>query len=216
METIRFGADEAGKGPVMGPMVVCAVRADINILPTGIDDSKKLTPSKRRGLHKSLINMDSLEYATVHVTAKQIDESEKNMTELGTDAFISALNMVIEEGNGGAIDTAHSNPDEFKRTVESQLNKSVHLKCEHGADEKFPMVGAASIIAKVERDKRMAEINDEFEMPVGSGYPSDSTTITFLENYIRNHNELPQYTRKSWSTAENIIEEYNQQSLDDF
>lgn len=216
MQTIRFGVDEAGKGPVLGPMVVCAAKGDVNTLPTGIDDSKKLSPSKRRGLFESLTDMESFEYAVVYVSAETIDQSDKNMTELGTDAFIEALNEIIEDGIGGAIDTAHSDPEEFKRTVESRLTETVHLTCEHGADEKFPMVGAASIIAKVERDRRMAEIGDEFEENVGSGYPSDSTTRAFLKEYVSKHNSLPQYTRKSWSTAEDIMAEHAQQSLDDF
>jgi len=91
----------------------------------------------------------------------------------------------------------------------------LHLISEHKADDKFLIVGAASIVAKVTRDQLVAELSDTFG-PVGSGYPSDPVTIQFLEGYIREHGCPPSCARRTWKTVGEILTRVSQQGLVDF
>lgn len=86
---------------------------------------------------------------------------------------------------------------------------------EHRADDKFLIVGAASIVAKVTRDRLVDELSKEFGN-LGSGYPSDPVTIRFLEEYIREHGCPPSCARRTWKTVDEIIARISQQSLADF
>ncbi len=76
--------------------------------------------------------------------------------------------------------------------------------CEHKADVNYPVVSAASIIAKTVRDSIIAEIQEEFGVPIGSGYPHDEITRKFLEKWIRKNGDFPPHTRRSWRTAKEI------------
>ena len=85
-------------------------------------------------------------------------------------------------------------------------------------DSLFPAAAAASIVAKVERDREVETIEREAGVPVGSGYPSDPVTIGYLEEYLRVHRDLPPHTRRSWETARRMLDaiRYERPSLEDF
>jgi ribonuclease HII len=74
---------------------------------------------------------------------------------------------------------------------------------EHKADRNFAVVSAASIIAKVERDREIAELAKTLGF-FGSGYPSDPRTVKFLEKCCQDLEEYPEYVRKSWRPARKI------------
>src|SRR5207253_5468086 len=98
----------------------------------------------------------------------------------------------------------------------AKSSRSTWRSCQHNADELFPVVSAASILAKVCRDRQMRTIEDEIGMHIGSGYASDADTIAFLETWIRTHGSLPPHTRASWDTARRLLAEARNHKLADF
>lgn len=200
----RFGVDEAGKGPVFGPMVVSGVSCNVSKLPEGIDDSKNLSPSTRRALYNKIQKVKNINIHTVYVMPEKIDSSNKNLNELTVKAFSEVINEIASEDESGIVDAADSDEERFKNNILSNLDKNVLINSKHKADESNPIVGAASIIAKVERDKYMANLAEEYG-DVGSGYPSDPTTQKYLEQYVLENNALPPFARKSWSTCEKVL-----------
>ncbi|MEM7817124.1 MAG: ribonuclease HII, partial [Candidatus Aenigmatarchaeota archaeon] len=97
------------------------------------------------------------------------------------------------------------NVKKFEKKLREKIRKdNIKIICENYADKKYKIVGAASIIAKVERDKEIEKIKEEYKIDFGSGYPSDERTIKFLENIIKNGKELPKFIRKSWLTVKRL------------
>ena len=105
---------------------------------------------------------------------------------------------------------------EFKRCVQRELRFAVDVVSQHNADELFPVVSAASILAKVRRDREMRAIEAEIGDTIGSGYSSDPDTITFLEKWIKKKGTLPPHTRTSWDTARRLLAESRNRKLDEF
>ncbi len=116
-------------------------------------------------------------------------------------------------------DAADTDASRFGRRLRDAVAESgteVAVTAEHGADERHAVVSAASVVAKVERDRRMAAIDAEYDREVGSGYPSDPTTRTFLADYVDEHGELPDCARATWSTCEDVLASAEQSGLSDF
>ena len=97
------------------------------------------------------------------------------------------------------MDAADVNEQRFGDNIKKIVG-NVNIISKHRGDSLFPEVSAASIIAKVERDRRIKKIEDEIGK-FGSGYPSDPRTKEFLERYYARHGKLPPHTRKTWKTA---------------
>lgn len=216
---MRIGADEAGKGPALGPMVAGAVRADPEDLPSGLSDSKQLSASRRRELDAALRAQPSITVAVVPVPPERIDAPETDMNSLGVAAQAAAVSQLVEDSDELIADAADTDAERFGRRLADAIdveNGSVDVLAEHGADEAHPVVSAASIVAKVERDKRMAAIDDRYDREVGSGYPSDPATQAFLESYVSEHGKLPSCARESWATCENVLTAASQSGLDEF
>jgi len=89
----------------------------------------------------------------------------------------------------------------------------IDITSEHKAEVKYPVVSAASILAKVERDALVKKIGENEGVEIGSGYPADPKTIQFLENYVKEHGSLPDFARRSWETSRNLLERYEQRTL---
>jgi ribonuclease HII len=96
------------------------------------------------------------------------------------------------------------------------LHGKVKIISKHGADDTYPVVSAASIIAKTKRDSMIEEIKKELGQDIGSGYPSDPKTINFLKKWYTEHGEMPPHTRRSWKTVDRIINELSISKLDRF
>lgn len=219
---MHVGADEAGKGPVLGPMVAGAVRAAPAALPDGLADSKKLSPSRREQLNAELRDHPEIHIAVAVVTPAEIDSPETDMNSLGVAAQADAVAAVAEPDDSVFADAADTDAARFGRRLGDGVAEradalaGLAVTAEHGADESYPIVSAASVVAKVERDRLMQEINDEYERAVGSGYPSDPTTRTFLEGYVTDNGELPACARASWSTCEDVLASAEQSGLGEF
>jgi ribonuclease HII len=219
MTTYQIGIDEAGKGPVLGPMIAAAVRADADDLPRDVADSKRLTASKRESIAAELRESSAVEIGIGVVTTAEIDDPETDMNGLTVAVQVRALAEVAVDGDHAIADAGDVSEARFARRVADGLTDNgvvVDLTAEHGADEHYRLVGAASILAKVERDARIAAIDAEYEADIGSGYPSDRTTRAFLADYVDRHGDLPACARRSWATCEDVLRAAEQSELAEF
>jgi ribonuclease HII len=210
------GVDEAGRGPVLGPIVIAAVMVDNDsrLKELGVRDSKKLTPARRFEMVDKI--KDMCKWEIVEASAEDIDLLRQSMT---MNIMESKLFATVIERLGPKIaylDAADSNEELFGKYVSRELGGNVKIISRHGADDTYPVVSAASIIAKTRRDTAINEIKEELGVDIGSGYPSDPKTINFLKDYYTEHGEMPPHTRKSWKTVDRIINELSITSLDKF
>ncbi|MBX0287849.1 ribonuclease HII [Haloarcula salinisoli] len=211
---MRLGVDEAGKGPVLGSMFAAAVRADPDTLPDGVGDSKGIAPAKRERLDSEIRTVADA-VAVTEIPVARIDDPETDMNTLTVAAHAEALAGVADDGLAGLVDAGDTDADRFGRRVADRVDATLSLTAEHGADETDPLVGAASILAKVARDSHVEALADIYG-DVGSGYPSDPTTREFLSEYVEEHGELPECARASWSTCEDVLAAAQQSSLGEF
>jgi ribonuclease HII len=210
---MEFGVDEAGKGPVLGSMFAAAVQAPREALPDGIDDSKRLSDTRREELADRLRGDDRISVGIAEITPERIDAG--NMNDLTVAAHAEALAEVAEDGDAGLCDAGDVDADRFASRVADRLDAEVSLAAEHRADESDELVGAASILAKSARERHVATLAERFG-DVGSGYPSDPTTRTFLREYVAETGVLPDCARRSWSTCEDVLAAAEQSVLDEF
>jgi len=195
------GVDEAGRGSLLGPLVIAGVslkKEKIRKLKSmGIRDSKKLTPLQREKLYKKIIKfVDNYYIAKInpYTIDKSVNKHQLNNLEAKYMAkVISKLNPNISY-----VDSCDVNPSRFGKKI-SKLAKKDRIKSYHNADNRFVIVSAASIIAKVNRDRAIKKIQKKHN--IGSGYPSDSKTIVFVKNYLSTKNDIPNFVRSSWKTV---------------
>ena len=199
------GVDEAGKGPVLGPLVVAAVAVDNanDIQDLGIKDSKQLTPAKRKELANLIKNKFS--FAIEIIEAERVDEyrRQNKLNDLNREAFeklISKLNP-----NVAYVDAADVNEHRFGKQIKEKLTNEndTDVISMHKADAKIDVVAAASIIAKETRENEIRKLKEEIG-DFGSGYPSDERTIKFLKSFYADNGKWPKGTRKSWKTVKRI------------
>jgi len=211
---MRVGVDEAGKGPVLGSMFAAAVRADPAALPDGVGDSKGIAPAKRDRLDARIREVADA-VAVSEIPVARIDDPETDMNTLTVAAHSEALSGVATDGLSGMVDAGDTDAERFGRRVADRVEATVSLTAAHGADETDPLVGAASIVAKVARDSHVDALADAHG-DVGSGYPSDPTTREFLAGYVDDHGDLPDCARSSWSTCEDVLAAAQQSTLGEF
>lgn len=214
----RVGADEAGKGPVLGPMVAAAVRAEPAAIPGDVDDSKQVDPGRREELAAALREREDVAFGISVVPVEDIDAPDTDMNGLTVRGQAEAIAAVARDGDGVLVDAGDVSAERFARRVRegaAEVGVAVDVRGEHGADEADPLVAAASVVAKVERDRRVATIAGG-DREVGSGYPSDPTTRAFLEEYVASNGELPDCARRSWATSDDVLAAAEQAGLSEF
>ncbi|WP_226022779.1 ribonuclease HII [Halomicrobium salinisoli] len=211
---MRFGVDEAGKGPVLGSMFAAAVRADPTDLPDGVGDSKGIPAQRRADLEEAIRDVAAA-VAVAEVPVARIDDPETDMNALTVAAHGRALAGVARDGLAGTVDAGDTDADRFGRRVADRVDADLALDAAHGADESDPLVGAASIVAKEAREAHVKALREEFGA-VGSGYPSDPTTREFLADYVDANGDLPPCARSSWSTCEDVLAAAEQATLGEF
>ncbi|HJJ47747.1 MAG TPA: ribonuclease HII [Methanocorpusculum sp.] len=213
MQMLLCGVDEAGKGPVFGPMVTGGILVeDVSSLENlGIKDSKQLTVKKREEIFAHLTS--SYKYYTVVKSPQEIDARPSTMNAFTVSCHAEVVRALRPDKV--FLDACDVNAKRFGVNVISASGVSAEVVSEHKADDKYLIVGAASIIAKVTRDRLVEELKVEFG-DIGSGYPSDPQTIRFLEEYIRMHGEAPSCARKSWKTVSEALSRCRQKNLTDF
>jgi len=191
-----------------------AVESDVPLRHLNVRDSKKLSPERREALAPEIEKVST--YELVVIPAERIDvmRSEMSLNDFEAKLFAEVIDKLRPET--AYVDAADVDEIEFKRCVRRELAFDVEIVSQHNADELFPVVSAASILAKVCRDREMRLIEDEIGLHIGSGYASDTDTIAFLETWIRQHGSLPPHTRASWDTARRLLAGSRNHKLDEF
>jgi ribonuclease HII len=199
------GIDEAGKGAVIGPMVICGICSAVEL--KNLKDSKKLSPKKREELAEQIKKIAKIHLIKIYPEELDRLMETKTINEILADCYAEIIDKLKADV------TYVDSPDVIPERLESYLKERTgrNVKAAHKADEKYTIVSAASVIAKVERDKEIEQIKREVA-DFGSGYASDERTIKFLKDYFRKHRRYPPFVRKSWKTLNRI----EQQSLDEF
>ncbi len=211
MANLVCGVDEAGRGPVIGPMVMACVVADDDGLrrlrQMGVKDSKKLTPARRLEL-EPMVKEAAVEWRTVHISPREIDRTRKTMSlnQLEAERTAEMLSKLGAWPHELILDAP--DPVEAKygvRVREHLMKLKSHrplpsIISEHKADDTYTVVSAASIIAKVERDLAIDKLK-ESHGNFGSGYPGDPLTAEFVRRCLA-EGSCPDCVRKSWSTVE--------------
>ncbi len=202
------GVDEAGKGSVIGSMFVAGVMIEETSLRRlehmGVRDSKVISPNRRALLAVRIQKICN--YHVHEVTAGQIDELRRIMTmnEIVVKAHASVLRTL--KPDRAYIDASDVDAGRFAERVMAESGV-VNVIAEHKADKNHLIVSAASIIAKVARDTWIKELQKGLGLKIGSGYPSDQTTVKFLRSWLLEYRQLPIFARHTWKTAQNVLTE---------
>jgi ribonuclease HII len=213
------GVDDAGRGPVIGPLVVAGIRIEEEKLDQlrslGVKDSKKLSPEARLKLSIEIPEIVD-EYHIVELEAAHLDRVVNRSPKFQRLNLLEAKAMaeVIEKLKPHLVyvDASDTRPERFKNNILENLSFKPKLVSEHHADEKYPSVSAASILAKVRRDSRIEELRIEYG-DIGSGYAHDPITVRFLSEYYLMNQDFPPIVRRSWKTLRNIVREISQSKL---
>lgn len=219
--TLIMGIDEAGRGALIGPLVVAGVvvkkEVEEQFKKIGVKDSKMLKPAKRESLAAQIEEMAE-NILVMRVQPCRIDKLRSEGVKLDR---IEAIKMaeIIEMANADKVyvDALSINPKRFQgQILENLRTAEPEFVVENYADETYPVVSAASIIAKVERDAVIKEIKKKVKYDFGVGYSHDARTIKFVEELIKKGKPLPPFIRQSWVTTQVLLEKNMQSNIKDF
>jgi len=217
-----LGIDEAGRGPVLGPMVYSAAFCKLNSHQEvrddiGANDSKQLKEIDRERMLKSIEKSNWIGYTGVvlppaWISAGMLGRRKYNLNLMSHDTAISMIRRVIDVHKVNVkevyVDTVGK--AEFYEEKLSKEFPRLLIKVESKADATYPIVGAASIVAKVTRDHfiqnwRHLEDGIDSESPTGSGYPGDPKSKQWLRDHIDPVFGLPSFARLSWGTSQELM-----------
>ena len=210
----RIGIDEAGRGPVIGPLVVgalCLPETDLPLLhDAGVTDSKLLSESKRIELDAWIREQASMRNWTIglHVSNPSDIDRAMAMTNLNDHevTLFAALARKLRTDGGGILqlDACDADANRFGNNVASRLSDwpwdGWTMDSRHGADLHCLAVAGASILAKVARDNALQSLSTEIGIELCSGYPSDPTTIAAIPQLIEGA-EPHDCLRWGWATV---------------
>jgi ribonuclease HII len=219
-----LGIDDAGRGPLIGPMILAGVLLDKNsetfLKKYNIKDSKQLSHSTRIKMSE-VIKQTALAFHIAKASPSEIDSSIKKGTNLNTLEAIKTAEIINALNNKKEkirviVDCPSVNTEAWKNTLLGFINetKNLEVKCEHKADVNHLSAAAASILAKVERESEIEKLKIKFG-DFGSGYPADPKTKNYLQTNgkIYSHENL---FRKSWATWKKLFPEKEQATLSNF
>jgi len=213
------GLDDAGRGPIIGPLIIAGILIDGSriqeLVSLGVKDSKLLSPSARKSF-EGKIKQTVERYEYVELSPDQIDMVVHKAKKLRRLNFLEAKAMaeVISrlKPDIAYVDASDVLCDRFEKHILENLPFQVKIISEHHADRKYPVVSAASILAKVRRDEEVARLQEQYG-DFGSGYVTDASTIKFLKNWIEQHGSPPPIVRRSWKTLRKLQSSSNQTTL---
>lgn len=207
MPGIVVGIDEAGRGSWLGPLVVGAVampsdRLD-EVSATGAKDSKRLTPAAREAVYGRLARLGACR--SVSIAPRTIDRSvaRGQLNQLEARAFARLLRSFAPDV--AYVDACDVDAARFGRTVAALAGGTTRVVARHKADRDIPLVGAASVVAKVRRDRAIGRLAERLGEEIGSGYPSDERTVAFVRRTVRAGAPPPIWMRASWATTKRVI-----------
>ena len=218
MDRLILGSDEAGRGSIIGPLVMVAAvmkESELHKLKElGVKDSKLLLKPKREKLFEEIQKITK--FNIIKIQPDEIDNAVDgnnglNLNWLEAEKTIELINYFNPDA--AYIDCPSPNIEKYKNYLLAGLkNKKIELVVEHKCDVNFPICSAASILAKVTRDKEIKLIEEKYGN-VGPGYTSNPITQKFLKENWEKH---PEIFRKSWITWKNHHAEKQQKSLKEF
>lgn len=206
-----IGIDEAGRGPLVGDMVLSGVLASLNVLKKlksrGLRESKRLTSKRRYWFHKQALR-EGVVVVAMYVHPWRIDRENLNdIEEECIKQILRILRALIDPSAGGVrvyIDEVRGRAERIKNIVEKLFGEFVaEFAMESGADARYPPVALASIFAKVMRDLSLVELRRHVGN-FGSGYSADPLTMKWLEETYTPGSGPPLYIRRSWRVLKNI------------
>ncbi len=215
-----LGIDEAGKGAVVGSLFIGGAlitedkKAELRRL--GVKDSKDIAPDKRDGMENGIKSIVD-DFIVLEIPANKIDElrEEMNLNQIEVVKMAEMINKL--KPDVVIIDSPQASTEKFASYVRAKLdNKDIEIICENKADEKYPPVSAASVLAKVSRDRSIRNLEEELGVELRSGYPHENVVIKHLEEVWDREGKWPDYVRKSWNTAIKIVGKKEQKGLQDF
>jgi len=199
------GIDDAGRGSMLGPLVIAGVSLEKKNLrkltSLGVKDSKKLSSKSRGILYKKIIDIVD-DYYVVKIPPRSIDASVKKHLLNNLEAKYMAKVVSKLDADTSYVDSCDVKPLRFGKKI-SQLSNDHKIKSYHHADSRFVVVSAASILAKVSRDKSIERLRNTHNL--GSGYPSDTTTVKFVTKFYKKNHVMPVFVRKSWKPVQKIM-----------
>ena len=221
-DNIILGIDEAGRGPVMGPMVyACAYwkeEYDENIRKKfKFNDSKALKPEEREKMfeqiksHPNIIRYELIVLTSDYISKEMLKRQKVSLNQISQDSAKSLIKTAIDKKVNvrkifvDTVGPAGSYQTLLKNSLE---DRTIEVTVEPKADAKYECVSAASIVAKVTRDKNI-EIIEKEDKDCGSGYPSDPKTKEWLKDNYDNIFGFGREVRFSWKTVENMFKENN-------
>ncbi len=222
MKILKLGIDDAGRGPVIGPMILagCLVNDDIEneFKELGVTDSKKLTQKKREFLSDK-IKAGAIAWNTQITYPEDIDQGKKDGVNLNDLEAIKCANIINALNDGKTkikviVDCPSTNLITWADYLKSKIKNlsNLEISCEHKADKNHVSVSAASILAKCLREIEMDKLRKKYGECIGSGYTSDSKSRKFLENNILKFDKDGIF-RKSWTTWQKIWDKSAQKTL---
>jgi ribonuclease HII len=214
-----LGIDEAGRGPVIGPLVISGVMiAEENhnrLLDIGVKDSKLLKPEQRSALFKKIQDV-AVDDKILVIGPAEIDEAVggKDGMNLNWLEAIKSADIINDlKPEIVYIDCPSPNKNAYVAYLRRFLNnKEVVVVAEHKAESKFPVVAAASILSKVTRDEEVKKLEKKYG-EIGPGYQSNAITQKFIQENWEKH---PEIFRKSWLTWQSQRKAKGQRKIDDF
>lgn len=214
-----IGIDEAGRGPVIGPMVIAGVvikeEDEHKLIDIKVKDSKQLSALQREKLFDK-IKQIAYDYKIIVIGSDEIDDAllsdDLNLNWLEAEKSVELINALKPEK--AIVDSPSNNIRQYMEYIKKRMqNKKCKLTAEHKADEKYPVVSAASILAKVTRDAEIEKIKKNIGINFGSGYPSDPQTKSFMEKYFEKFKHI---FRKTWAPYRQAVKKKNQKRLGEF
>ncbi|HTZ42005.1 MAG TPA: ribonuclease HII [Candidatus Omnitrophota bacterium] len=220
----KLGIDEAGRGPVIGPLVIagCLIdeKLEKKLKKLGVKDSKKLTRKKRDELNIDIRKLAET-FEIIIIPPVEIEDNNKRGILLNELEAIAAAEIINRINRGFSkirvvIDCPNPKTETWREIVVSKIKDKSNLEvvCEHKADVNHVATSAASVLAKCVRDKEMDCLKEKFGK-VGSGYCHDPVTIKFIQENLKKY-EHDGIFRKTWSTWKDALEKASQKKLGDF
>ncbi|KYQ89465.1 hypothetical protein DLAC_10135 [Tieghemostelium lacteum] len=215
-DQIVIAMDEAGKGALIGPLVVsCIVMKTSNdqvLKDLGVKDSKVVTPKKREQLFHPIIDNVLMDFS-IYLAANEIDKrrSKYTLNQIEANIFyqliqhaVGQLSNLKNNNNKNKIniiiDSIENNVSKFSTPFRRLFPEDKYqIICETKADSKYISVGAASILAKVQRDRYIKDLEKTLKASIGSGYPSDQQSLSYLYSHYHKHGQHHNEFRESFS-----------------
>jgi len=219
---LNLGIDDAGRGPVIGPMILAGClldeKAEKELKKLGVADSKTLT-QKRREFLEEKIKQKAETFEIIIIHPIEIDTKHTNGLKLNEQEAMACAKIINRINKGYTkikvvIDCPSVSIAKWQDYLKTKIKNlsNLEISCEHKADKNHISVSAASILAKCVREKEIAKLKSIYGDEIGSGYTSDPLTQKFLAKHAQKHQDKEIF-RKTWITWQNAVKNIGQRKL---